>query len=139
MKKLATLVKLEKTSLERMLISIKRYQLKKSNLEKSKRVLIEKADLETNKYYYSPYAYMLEKYLANVRQQVLIIDTKIKEANNYITRIGEQVTVQFKKMVQFKVALEKNEENKAEQLKKLENKFLDEITSNNQLYRSKDY
>lgn len=129
MKALNTLIKLHKKNLDAIIAEKKKFEERKDELEEMKIRLIASAKEETDKYYGSDYAYMLDQYLEDSRKKQEQIDQEVMQLNEHIELLQDKLAEEFSELKKFEIAKEHRVKAGKEKEKTLETKILDEYTT----------
>jgi flagellar biosynthesis chaperone FliJ len=137
MKSLKTLVKLNKSKLDKLLAEINNSEDKKAVLKDKRNQIISEAQSETDKYHGTEFAYMLDKYLLDSRKNQEKISAQIQNLEMYIVRLRHELSNQYTELKKYEIALERKEFIQLEKLKKFETKELDEFNTSKFVYDKK--
>ena len=130
MKTLKTLIKLNKTELDKTLREIDRCEAEKFRLKLKKKTVEEEAEAEAKKYSTSQYAYMLDIYMQQSRKIMQRIDAQILQTSLSIDKYRSVLRDQYAELKKFEIALENKKKLEALKQKKIEAKFVDEFNTN---------
>ncbi len=129
MKSLRTLIKLHKNQLDEMLVKMNKLEAKKQDLTMSLDKIIKEAQQEAEKYFKSPYAYMLDNYLQQAEENKQKLSEQIEQVNQDILVLYEQLHDKFAELKKFEIALQNRLSEQQNLLKKAELKILDELNT----------
>jgi len=138
MKVLQTLVKLNKSKLDKVLAKIKKVEQEKANLILRKDKIKKESEEEANKYSNSQYAYMLDQYLQNSRKLQTRIQAQIDRLDKDLEFLQQELKEQFSELKKFEIALENKKHLVQTKIKQQETKYLDELNTNKFAYNQKN-
>lgn len=130
MKSLKTLVKLNKSELDRLLNYKKDIEENIEYTEATKSKLVEEAKVEIQKYHNTEFAFMLENYLQEHRTKLEKLDDYIMQFKKMLAETEEKIANQFTELKKFEIALDNRKKALDEKEKIAEMKFIDEFNTN---------
>ena len=132
MKTIKTLIKFHKKQLDNLLNSINALESQKNQLNLFLEDLNNQAKKESENYIGTEYAFMLDKYLANLQVSRKQLTTQITQLTCQIKLLRDQLHDKFAELKKFEIALQNRLIKEQMEVKKAETKFLDEL--NNKKY-----
>jgi flagellar export protein FliJ len=137
MKVLKTLIKLNKNKLDKILRDLDRAESEKVRLEKKQQIIEEETGREIQKFSTTEYAYMLDRYMQNSRKTIKRIRAEIDQLLPIIEVLKIELRVQYSELKKFEIAFENKKKQEQEKQKKIEDKLLDEFSTNKFIFNKR--
>jgi flagellar biosynthesis chaperone FliJ len=137
MKSLYTLIKFNKTKLDKILVEIKKAEEEKALLVTRANNLAEEISKEVSAYHGSEYSFMLEQYLENTSKIQSRIKTQIERLELHIERRRQALNEQYAELKKYEIAMQNKQKQEYLKIQKTETQFLDEFGANKYIYNKK--
>ena len=134
MKTLQTLIKLNKNTLDKILVDINKTESEKSSLIDHSQKLEQEVAKEVESYHGSDYSFMLEKYLDTCRKKQTRIKAQIDRLQKHIEKRRLELQEQYAELKKYEIALQNKQKQEYIKAQKEETKILDEFGAKQYFY-----